>query len=113
MFNTEGYEMDVTASKESSHEAEWRERMLRFAASGQSVKQFCQAESISPWSFYRWRKQLNTPADTTHPAAFIDVGALPAPPAARRRPEVQAAPAAGVEVRLDLGHGLVLHIVRA
>jgi hypothetical protein len=94
-------------SRQSSNEAEWRERLGRFAASGQTVKRFCQAESVSEWSFYRWRKQLITPADTTHPAAFIDVGALPAPPA------VKAAPAAGVEVRLDLGHGLVLHIVRA
>lgn len=103
--------MDVRASKQSSNEAEWRERMIRFAASGQTVKQFCQAESISEWSFYRWRKQLNAPADMAHSAAFIEVGPMPVPPAAR--PKVQAGPAAGVEVRLDLGHGLVLHIVRA
>ena len=104
--------MDMGASRQSRNEVEWRERLARFAASAQTVKQFCKAESISAWSFYRWRKQLTRPAGAALPAGFIDVGAMPATPAARPKAQA-AAPATGVEVRLDLGHGLVLHIVRA
>lgn len=101
--------MDMSTSKQARNEVEWRERMARFAASGQTVKQFCQAESISEWTFYRWRRQLTASADAAPPAGFIDVGAVPA-----ARPKAQAAACtAGIEVRLELGHGLVLHIVRA
>lgn len=92
----------------------WRERLARFAASDQQVVGFCSSEAVSEASFYRWRKQLigaaATPART---ARFIDAGAMapadvPAPAAAGA--DGPAAPS--LEVRLDLGHGLVLHIVR-
>jgi hypothetical protein len=104
-------ESGVTQSKK---ELPWRERLARFAASEQQVAGFCRSEAVSEASFYRWRKQLNGPAATPLRAArFIDAGALapvavPAPAAAAE--EVAAVP--NLEVRLDLGHGLVLHIVR-
>jgi len=50
--------MNGIAEKQSRKEVEWRERLARFAASGQQIKSFCQAESVSEAVFYRWRKQL-------------------------------------------------------
>ena len=92
--------------------AETRRRiMARFAESGLSVDAFCQRESISTSSFYRWRPLLgdSSPREVaTHSAlnavgraaAFVDLGTLP--PASR----------VPVELRLDLGGGVLLHVVR-
>jgi hypothetical protein len=89
----------------------WRVLLGRFAISGLTVQAFCQREGISPVSFYRWRSQLAGTAVAAVPVAsalpmaaveFVDLGPLGAPPAARSR----------VELHLDLGEGLVLHLVR-
>ena len=37
---------------------QWRERLERFAQSGQTLVQFCQAERVSQPSFYQWKKKL-------------------------------------------------------
>lgn len=37
---------------------QWRQRLERFAQSGQTVVQFCQAERVSEASFYQWRRKL-------------------------------------------------------
>ncbi len=102
--------MTGRVTKQSSKEVEWKRRLVRFAASGQPVRQFCQAEGVSAASFYRWQGLLSK-AVVAPPAAasFIDVGAMPASP--RTTPKVESTGAA-LEVRLELGHGLVLHIVR-
>ena len=84
--------------------------MARFAESGLSVDTFCQRESISTSSFYRWRPLLgdSSPREVaTHSslnavgraAAFVDLGTL-------HRPH------APLELRLDLGGGVLLHLVR-
>lgn len=89
---------------------QWRQRLARFAACGLPVKEFCQSEAISTASFYRWQKELELSGDAGPMAAgFIDAGAL--------RVERKAVPlnedaGAGLEIRLELGHGLVLHIAR-
>ena len=36
----------------------WTERLERFARSGQTVVQFCQAERVSQPSFYQWKRKL-------------------------------------------------------
>lgn len=66
---------------------------------------FCARESISEASFYRWRGLLS---DTVHehahspgPGAFLDLGSLRA-----------GQPVPKPDLRLDLGGGLVLHLVR-
>lgn len=88
----------------------WRERMARFKASGRQVAEFCNSESVSEASFYRWRKQLCAAVDAPGTTArFIDAGAL-APAVAPAASAHQGTPE--LEVRLELGHGLVLHIVR-
>lgn len=103
--------MDGMVAKQSRKEMEWRQRLARFAANGQVVKSFCQAESVSEATFYRWRKLLAEPGGTARAAGFIDVGVMPPAPAAPAMTQCASAGAI-LEVRLDLGHGLVLQIVR-
>lgn len=95
------------ADKESKV-AQWRQRMERFAVSGQTVKDFCDAEAVSESTFYRWRGALSRDGIAV---GFIDAGALKpvtAPPA----DEVEEPQVAALEVRLDLGDGLTMHFVR-
>lgn len=103
--------MDGMVVKQSRKEVEWRQRLARFAASSEQIKPFCQAELVSEATFYRWRKQLAESGDAM-PSGFIDVGVMP-PPAAQSATQCELTGAgAALEVRLDLGHGLVLQIVR-
>lgn len=37
---------------------QWRERLLRFQQSEQTVAEFCRKERVSEASLYRWRKEL-------------------------------------------------------
>lgn len=99
----------------------WSARLARHAVSGLSVTAFCANESVSSASFYRWRTHLDgrTGADAAigmaTTAAFIELGAMEA--AHGRGASAQAvsgvaSPCAAIEVHLDLGHGVILHIVR-
>jgi putative transposase len=77
--------------------------------SGLTAIAFCEREGISSKSFYRWRVRLGRVTDqplvakaaqvTNAAAGFIDLGALG--PANSR-----------MELRLDLGGGMQLHLVR-
>jgi hypothetical protein len=96
----------------------WREVMRRFDASGASVDEFCAREAVSVSSFYRWRarvgsagevapvahlRAVKSPSVQPTAAGFIDLGKLGNP----SRDCVE-----GLNVRLDLGGGVVLQIVR-
>ncbi len=89
----------------------WRELVARQAHSGLSVQAFCARERLSAWTFYGWRSRLRKrPAvteaavvsrstDAEPVAGFIDLGAL-------------RASSSRCEIRLDLGGGVVLQVVR-
>jgi putative transposase len=97
----------------------WREVMLRFGEADMTVSAFCAREGLSTSSFYRWRERLGSAGDAEvavphrggrselavppQTAGFIDLGHLATPPRDA---------GAGVELRLDLGGGVVLQIVR-
>lgn len=38
----------------------WRERLARFAGSGQTVEAFCAAERVSVPTFYQWKRKLTS-----------------------------------------------------
>ena len=91
---------------------QWQALIGRQAGSGLSVADFCRRESISTASFYRWRRLLGggleqaTPCEPT--SDFVDLGLLN-----RGSEEDEAsAPAGRLELTLDLGGGVVLHLVR-
>lgn len=97
-----------TPTASQDRPAQWRERMARQAQSGQSVVVFCKSEGIAPQTFYWWRARLaKRDAQTARgaqvdAAPFIDLGAMG---------EASTA-AAGIDIRLDLGHGITLTIAR-
>ena len=86
---------------------EWREVLVRQESSGLSVASFCAHESISVSSFQRWRALVasaSAAADVRTPArqeAFVDLGMLGSSGGSR------------LELKLDLGGGVVLHLVRS
>jgi putative transposase len=90
------------------NEAQWRSLLSRFSDSGLSVSVFCRREAVSTASFYRWRGVLEGHeageglAVRSEPG-FVDLGILTGE---------SARGAAPVELRLDLGGGLTLHLVR-
>ena len=87
----------------------WRGLFSRHSSSGLSVPEFCRRERINAALFRRWRSTLKE-VDPDHRAAagaepgaqvavpFIDLGNLRS--------------SARVEVRLELGAGIVLSIAR-
>jgi hypothetical protein len=85
---------------------EWRAVVGRFAASGLGVEAFCEREGVSKSSFGRWRHFLadtdlaggaDAPAER---AGFVDAG------------RIGLNGGGQIEVRLDLGGGMVLHVLR-
>jgi len=91
---------------------EWRALLSRFGASGLSVAAFCRGESVSVASFQRWRGRLGIGAGHERPgetvSGFVDLGTVAAagPAGGAQRP------AGRLELTLDLGGGVVLHLVR-
>jgi hypothetical protein len=90
-------------------QGEWGALLSGFARSGLSVEAFCRREAISVASFYRWRGLLgerHLDAEEVHHqpgAAFVDLGALNCTSLARPR----------LDLRLELGDGLIVHLVRS
>jgi hypothetical protein len=86
---------------------EWQALLKRFDARHDSVSVFCARESISEASYYRWRGLLpaahhrHDAAAPSSPSAFLDLGHIPA-----------SQPGTRIDLKLDLGGGLVLHLVR-
>ena len=89
---------------------ERRALLARFAKCGLAVEAFCRRESISASSFYRWRAEVSTApgreevrrglsSAVAKVEGFLDLGTL--------RPA-----SARIDLRLDLGGGVLLHLVR-
>jgi hypothetical protein len=89
-------------------EGEWRLLLAKFSASGLGVPAFCRSEGFSAASFYRWRDRLSDVVDRgdvvvrESAASFVDLGAL----------NSRSSPGLRLDLKLDLGDGLVLHLVR-
>lgn len=99
--------------RQKRSESVWREIVARQAQSGLAVREFCEREGIKAASLYGWRVRLRedtqeqgvlrNPTKTERversSGEFIDLGALGS---GRSR----------FEVRLELGGGVLLHLVR-
>ena len=109
-------------------ETAWRNRLARYAASQLTVEAFCRREAVPVGTFYGWRARLRAcgvdfdaaPAPQTAPALspspFLDLGSVNRLSASAAAPESDDGPPhctpSDIDIRLDLGHGVVLHIVR-
>ena len=93
-------------------EEAWRELVARQVESGVPVQAFCERERLSVTTFYGWRSKLRTrsvvragkssvgKSKVSEPTGgFIDLGSL-------------EGSASRYEIRLDLGGGVVLQVVR-
>lgn len=93
----------------------WQELFRRHAASGEPIGTFCRREGVSTHSYRRWKLRLDGGTATTPRATknvqqvnsvtavpFVDLGAIASAQSAAGR----------IELRLDLGGGLSLHLVR-
>ena len=103
----------------------WRALLAQQAVSGLTIEAFCRNVSMSTASFYRWRELLQKNGDSGMAVAvtdrvptamaprratdFVDLGALEDLAAPVPRDDV-ASPR--VDLRLELGGGMVLHLVR-
>ena len=95
--------------------AGWGEVVERWRASGLSVEAFCRRDGVNRAGFYRWRALLGASKAActvpvrdlaqmqSPPMDFVDLGALNRSVDAGGR----------FELRLDLGAGLVLTLVRS
>ena len=85
---------------------EWETVFARFAASGLGIEPFCAREGLSESSFRRWRSLLGEPstrsaaAQAMEPPGFVDAGT------------VRLGGGGRLEIKLDLGEGVVLHLTR-
>lgn len=96
-------------SRRSRHE--WRSLLAEFDGGGMGVEAFCRRQAISAASFHRWRRLLGDASggdggeavggDTA--PAFVDFGTVNSASSSRPR----------IELKLDLGDGLTLHLVRS
>jgi transposase-like protein len=114
--------MSSFATRTARNESIWRERLARHAASGKTIAVFCREEGVGQSTLSYWRRRLGVVDEAggqklaTVAAPFLDVGRVKA---ARWR-EHSASPAdsaserssASIELRLELGNGVVLHIAR-
>jgi hypothetical protein len=94
----------------------WGAVLERFKQSGLSVAQFCEREGLGTASFYRWcsilepktaSRRTSRPREAVKPGEpvreFLDLGTVGS----------KGNDLSRMEVRLDLGGGLVLHVVRS
>ena len=93
------------------NDTQWRALLSRFSTSGLSVAAFCEREAVSTASFYRWRGLIGRhdggeTVAVPSKSAFVDLGTLGTPPSA------PISFAAALDLRLDLGGGVTLHLVR-
>lgn len=108
----------VTRLGGGGRESQWRERLQRFVKARQSVVAFCAAESVSASSFYYWRTKLlalgepRPKATRIERAGFIEVGGVRVADGPERSAASSGALAAGIELRLELGGGVVLQVLR-
>lgn len=77
----------------------WREMVARFSSSGLSAEAFSERERVSLASLKHWQEQLSHGGEQSESSKFVDLGSL-------------NASGSRLEVRLDLGDGVLLTLSR-
>lgn len=91
----------------------WRAMLARFASGGLTVQAFCRDEAVSTASFYRWRSRLERASADREPLQKTAITAMASPtPEFVDLGTLRPTASSRLELRLDLGGGLLLHLVR-
>lgn len=109
--------MEAVKRRRLLGEQGWREALRRFDAEDMTVGEFCRREGIGQSSLHRWRARLVSAPNRdagerkkTHElqqvssCGFVDLGSLGASTGNMQ---------ARLDLKLDLGCGLTLHLVRS
>ncbi len=103
------------ATRRRLSEQAWKVLLKRFDSAAVTIREFCAREGVSPGSFRMWRARLisgsqpvspvaRAPAKSATPApAFVDLGLLGAS---------SGGDPGALDLRIELGGGLSLHLVR-
>ena len=115
----------ASATIGAQREMAWRNRLARFTASKLTVEAFCRREAVPVGTFYGWQARLRTrdagagavpqSALALSPSPFLDLGSVNRLAASAASPGRDHAPhhaRTSLDIRLDLGGGVVLHIAR-
>lgn len=105
----------------SPRQQQWRDEQEQFEASGLTARKFCELHRLNASTFYKRRERLaelsadNVVAAGQKMAMFIDAGSLESTVVKPRacEPELvdsQAPPI--LELRIDLGAGIILTLTR-
>ncbi len=104
----------------SPRQQQWRDEQEQFEASGLTARKFCELHRLNASTFYKRRERLaelsadNVVAVGPKVATFIDAGSIESVVKSRAcEPELvdsQAPPT--LELRLDLGAGIILTLTR-
>ena len=107
----------TTAQKEQT----WRDHFARQISSGKTIAAFCRSEGLSEGGFYAWRNRLRANGGnetlTQRPPAtpFVDLGAVNSATSNAQKRHAASQPNAAtseIQVRIELGGGIVLTIAR-
>lgn len=114
--------MSSFALRTARNESIWRERLARQTASGKTIAVFCREEGVGKSTLSYWRRRLGlVGARAGHKLAavaapFLDVGRVKAArwrhPSASPLDNAFERSSTNIELRLELGGGVVLHIAR-
>jgi hypothetical protein len=104
----------------SPRQQQWRDEQEQFEASGLTARKFCELHRLNASTFYKRRERLaelsadNVVAVCPKVATFIDAGSIePVVKSRAREPELMRASApTALELRLDLGAGIILTLTR-
>jgi putative transposase len=91
----------------------WRKVFDRFERANMTVGEFCKREGLCVSSFHRWRPRVEQVSAARDVAVVAKPGAVMATGFVDLGSIGRAEPAHRLDVRLDLGGGVTLHIVRA
>ena len=102
-------------------DSQFQQQQQRFETSGKTAVAFCKDEGVALSTFYQRRARVKKQGQTRETgmakrtATFIDAGALVVAPAVRAMAHSSSAREcdARVEVRIDLGGGVVLQVSRS
>jgi len=107
-------------------EQSWRTVLARFDGAAMTLKEFCRREGLTRSRFSLWRSRLRTDPLRTPAAAVAKSVAKPVTKSAALAPKLPfvdlgllgaaaptpAAEHTGIDLRIELGGGLSLHLVR-